>query len=130
MDGSELSAFAEIFTVGDRARDGLGIRETHLKDGTHVHFIPTELLKRLDDQLTATREPFWSDQQLTSAVVRAGLVSSLDHSRLALELDAGSAVGLVSEYLSAADTGARPSDISRRILNRDARSGVAEAAHV
>lgn len=102
-DGNILSPFAEIFTIGEKAREGLAVSETDLKKGVDVHFIPARLFQDVKARLTALEEHLWEDRAIAKAIVDSGYVAGLDHGRLKTGLDTGEAIGHISEQLKLQD---------------------------
>jgi hypothetical protein len=80
-DGKQLDPFAEIFTVGGRARDLLAISDSYLKNGVAVHIIPAKLFYEAKEQL-ATGGKKLKDGEIIDAFLSTGLIEGIRYEGL------------------------------------------------
>ena len=101
--GEPLSPFAEVFTIGEKAREGFALAETDLKKGIDVHFIPAKLFQEVKANLAISGETPPEDRAIARAIVGAGFVSGLDHKRLAAALASSEATPKITDQLKFQD---------------------------
>jgi len=111
VSNQTLEGFAEIFTVGDRARDKLGIDDRDLKNGVAVHIIPSGLFDAARIQLSAGGIQV-EDAQIGAALVKAKLAQGIDFENLKRCVERNSIYDALQNFLPPCD---RPiQDVYRR----------------
>jgi hypothetical protein len=80
-DGKAASPFAEIFTVGGRARIQLGLSDDDIKNGASVFFVKKALFDQAKS-LVRLQHPTLSDSDIYQALIEANLIVGLNNDKL------------------------------------------------
>jgi hypothetical protein len=97
-DGSVQEPFAEVFTVGGRARDQLGVTDGLLKSGIDVHILPKRLFDYATSAINLSGRQASSDD-VAASLVSSGLVHGLDHTVMTERIEDGTITTTLLDHL-------------------------------